>query len=315
MRVAILGRTGTLLEAARRLVSDGVTVPLVGTCAPASYDGVGPDAFEAFAREAGAVFFSDARINSPAIVESLRAAACDVALSINWLTVVEREACEAFPHGILNVHAGDLPRYRGNACPNWAILNGESHVGLTIHRMRPGELDAGAIVAQVRMPIDHQTYIGDVHAWLEGQVPGLCVDVVRQIAAGTARFVEQDPDPSAWLRCYPRRSSDGLIDWAAPAVAVHRLVRASSRPFDGAFTFLEGRQLVRVWRAELATHRGAFLAVPGQVIGRTDAAVLVACGDGVLALTEIEVDGMGGADARALVSKSLRNRLAAPLHE
>lgn len=311
MRVAILGRTGALLRAARLLAADGFQIPIVGTCLPGAYDGVGSVDFEAFAREQGSQFFCDARINSSPVIEALRKAECDVALSLNWVTVVGAEACGLFRHGILNVHAGDLPRYRGNACPNWAILNGESRVGLTVHRMLPDQLDAGPVLLKAFHAIDATTYIGDIYQWLEDAVPQQCHAALTQLRGGTADFTEQDLDPSAWLRCYPRRPEDGLIDWHRSSTDIHRLVRASSQPFDGAFTYLEGKDLVKIWRADVATHVGPFLAVPGQVMGRTTGALTIACGDGVLALTDIEVGGQRGAEARAMVGKSLRNRLTA----
>ena len=311
MRVAILGRTGTLLRAAKLLVSHDFEIPLVGTCLPASYDGGGPDEFSEFARVSGAEFFCDSRINSPEIVEVLRRSRCDVALSLNWLTVVGAEACAAFPSGILNVHAGDLPRYRGNACPNWAMLNGESKIGLTVHRMAPHVLDAGPVLLKSFIPVSDTTYIGDVYSWMENTVPHLCVTALTGLRDGTARFVEQDSSPANWLRCYPRRPEDGAIDWCRSATEVHRLVRASSRPFDGAFTYLDGN-LVRVWRAEPDSHLGNFLAVPGQVMARTEHGLTIACGAGVLSITDIEITGLSGADALARVGRSLRNRLTGP---
>lgn len=311
MRVAILGRTGSLLRTAELLVSNGFEIPLIGTCLPASYDATSPDDFAALARHHGSEYFCDSRINSAEVQAALRRSHCDVALSLNWLTVMGAEACAAFEHGVLNVHAGDLPKYRGNACPNWAILNGESRIGLTVHRMAPDALDAGPVLLKDFIPVNDDTYIGDVYAWMEATVPQLCVTALVSLRDGTASFVEQDPDPTNWLRCYPRRPEDGAIDWRRPATEIHRLVRASARPFEGAFTYFDG-ELVRVWRAELGAHRGGFLAVPGQIMARSDGALTIACGDGVLSITEIEIAGQHGAEARARVGKSLRNRLTGP---
>lgn len=311
MRVAILGRTGALLRAGRLLAAAGFDIPIVGTCLPGAYDGVGSADFEGFAREQGSQFFCNARINSPQVIGALRQAQCDVALSLNWVTVVGAEACGLFRHGILNVHAGDLPRYRGNACPNWAILNGESVVGLTVHRMLPDQLDSGPILLKAFHAIDESTYIADIYQWLNDAVPQLCHVALTRLRDGAAGFIDQDPNPATWLRCYPRRPEDGLIDWHRPSREIHRLVRASSHPFDGAFTYLEGKDLVKIWRADMAIHPGPFLAVPGQVIGRAENALTVACGDGVLAITDVEVGGQRGAEARATVGRSLRNRLTA----
>ena len=312
VRIAILGRSGTLLRTAQLLASEGFDIPLVGTCLPPSYDGVAADDFAAFARTLGGQYFCDNRINRAEILDTLRQARCDVALSLDWISLIGAEACSLFPHGVLNVHAGDLPRYRGNACPNWAILSGETRIGLTVHRMHPGELDAGPVLLKDFFPIDQATYISDVYRWLAATVPTLCLKAMNQLRDGTASFKAQDSDQATWLRCYPRRPEDGLIHWNRPAPEIHRLVRATSHPFDGAFTYLEGSDLVRVWRADLVTHRGAFLAVPGQVMRRTEDGLVIACGDGTLSISDIEVSGLRGAEARARVGKSLRNRLTGP---
>ena len=80
---------------------------------------------------------------------------------MNWLTMIAQSTLALFPWGVLNAHAGDLPRFRGNACPNWAILNGEPLVGLCIHEMIP-ELDAGPVLLRAHFPLSDDIYISDV---------------------------------------------------------------------------------------------------------------------------------------------------------
>ena len=310
MRVAILGRNGPLLKAASGLLDDGHEVPLVGTCRAAEHHSADERGYEEFAKAAGADFFVDANINKPSRVAQLVAAKCDVSVSANWLTIIQGPACEAFTHGILNIHAGELPRYRGNACPNWAILNSEPRVGLTIHRMTPGRLDSGPILLQDTYQLTADTYIGDVLAWIEGRIPSMVVEAVRGIEDGTASFQEQSGDQGDWLRCYPRRPEDGRVDWRDTAEAVYRLVRASSRPYSGAFSTLEGERRVTIWRAEPVEHSGDLLAVPGQVLYREEDDPVIACGEGVLRLTEVSVDGVASSDeGKKAIAKSLRNRL------
>ena len=93
-----------------------------------------------------------------------------MAISVNWPNLLTPEVLDLFPDGVWNAHAGDLPRYRGNAAPNWAILSGEDAVILTIHRMSAG-LDEGPILAQRSFPLDETTYISDVYAFLDEAVP------------------------------------------------------------------------------------------------------------------------------------------------
>src|SRR3954464_12292154 len=122
-------------------VSAGHEPRLIAT-APAApeYDVVERD-FERLAGELGCPYFCDTRLDGPDRLELLQRAGADVAISVNWPTVIGSAARSPFAHGVLNAHAGDLPRYRGNACPNWAILQGEDRVVVTVHVMAD-ELDA-----------------------------------------------------------------------------------------------------------------------------------------------------------------------------
>ena len=311
MRVAVLGRSNLLLRTARALHDEGHEIGLVGTCRAEAFYGTDESAFEVFACEVGAPFFNDARINSPERVADLRRSACEICVSVNWLTVLREEACAAFPRGVLNAHAGDLPRFRGNACPNWAILMGEPHVGLCIHQMEPGELDSGAVFLRDCYPLDATTYIGDVYAWLERQIPEMFRETIEGLERGTIEATPQPRDPNAALRCHPRRPEDARISWREDAETISRLVRASSRPFDGAYCFLEGERRVTVWRASIAASPTPFLAIPGQVLDAdAEGCPLIACSDGAIRLEDIEIDGGHGQDAaRDAILKSRRQRL------
>jgi methionyl-tRNA formyltransferase len=298
-----------LLNAAERMRRDGHEIPLVWTCRAEQYYDAGPADFKALASAVGADIFEDLRLNSPEGINRLRGARCDIAISVNWLSLIGQEAIDSFPLGILNAHAGDLPRYRGNATTNWAILNGEQHIGLCIHKMAV-ELDAGPIVVRDRFLLGPDTYVGEVHSWLGQRIPELFAEAVDGLAAGRLEPQPQSSHPADILRCYPRRPEDSRINWSLPVERIYRLVRASSRPFGGAFTSMEGDRRVTIWRAQPAGSIEPFLAIPGQVCGSTDLDPLIACGDGMLRLTQIEIDGIADSDeAKRFVRKSLRTRL------
>lgn len=310
MKLAVLGRTHILLSAAERLRAAGHEIRLVATCREEEdYEATAAD-FEDFAGRCGADFFFDSAINSQKRIEQLRAANCGAAVSMNWLTIVGAEACNSFPLGILNVHAGDLPRFRGNACPNWAILMGETHVGLCVHIMEPDKLDSGPILLRDRLPIDDSTYIGDVYKWLEVRIPDLLVEAVEGLQQATLVPEVQPQDSALALRCYPRRPEDGKIYWHSSAESVWRLIRASSRPFAGAFTTLDGGPRLTIWRAHPFDHPGAFAAVPGQVMFRNGDNPVIACGDGAVCITEASLEAHSSdREAKRQILKSLRQRL------
>lgn len=312
LKVAVIGRTRMLLESAMLLREQGHLLSLVWTCGAEEFYDVDESDFAKLAEMSGSRFICEKNLGDPKHLARLMAAEADIAISVNWPTLIPIDVMQCFKFGILNAHAGDLPRFRGNACPNWAILSGERYVGLCIHRMA-AELDAGPVVIRDRLPIDEQTYIGDIYGWLQQRTPALFAAAVNGLENQKLIPEAQSTDPNVWLRCYPRRPEDAAINWYESAEHVHRLIRASSRPFDGAFTYLEGRRLVRIWRAEKFDHLGKFLAVPGQVCMRQDNDPVIACGNGAIRLTEVSVEGCASVhESKRAIHQSLRNRMRLP---
>jgi methionyl-tRNA formyltransferase len=308
MKVAAFGRTQWLYDSIRAAVARGHEVRLIGTCPAAPEYSVTEGDFRRLADELGCAFFCDSAINRPEYVRMAAESGAEAAISVNWLTLVGEEMRAQFAHGVINAHAGDLPRFRGNACPNWAIIAGESRVVLTLHRMAAG-LDAGPILLQRSFPLGPETYIADVYNFIGGSVPQMFVEVLDGLEAGTLRARAQPADPALSLRCFPRLPRDGQIDWAMPAEQIARLVRASAEPFAGAYSFL-GADKVVVWRARPGRLPYPYLGAPGQVGERRPAAgeVVVLTGDGLLVLEEVETAASGRRPA-AEVIRSARARL------
>lgn len=290
MRIAVLGRTHWLIAVADQCLKEGHSIVVVATATAAPEYTAREHDFERLADRAGAQFHLNPDINGEDFVGRLAEAKAEIGVSINWPMLIRERTCRGLPYGILNAHAGDLPRYRGNACPNWAIINGEAHIGVCIHAMDPSSIDAGPVYARSRMALHAGTYIADVYRWLDEILPCLFREALKN--AANPDFVPEDQATSGItpLRCHPRRPEDGLIDWDRPATAVARLVRASSRPFAGAFTYLEGVDKVTIWRARPVELAYETLAVPGQIMGRGPAGgILVACETGAIEVEEAEV--------------------------
>jgi UDP-4-amino-4-deoxy-L-arabinose formyltransferase/UDP-glucuronic acid dehydrogenase (UDP-4-keto-hexauronic acid decarboxylating) len=301
-----------LLDSVAACARAGHEPVLIGTSQAAAEYTVDERDFEHAAADLGCPFFCDTAINRADIVALAVEANADVAISVNWLTVMGPEIRAAFTHGVVNAHAGDLPRYRGNACPNWAILMGEGFVGLTLHLMSD-EVDAGPMLLKRRFSLDSTTYIADVYQFMHAAVPEMFVEALDGLEAGDLQPQPQPDDPSQVLRCYSRTPSDGLIDWGKSAEDVARLVRASAEPFPGAFTHLDGARAV-IWRARPEPLAVPSLGVPGQVIEiRPDTAeVCVLTGDGQLVIESLELDGRPRAAAAEQV-RSTRLRFGPEL--
>lgn len=305
MRIALLGRSDALFEVANALESSAHDLTAIATAREApEYRRTSKD-FANLAKRLNIPFGMS--IKPSEYLEILEQGRPEIVVSANFPAIVPQRAIDAFQHGILNIHGGDLPRYRGNACQAWAILKGESRIGLSSHKMEGGRLDSGVIIARDFMPIDQDTSITEVHNWIVGSAPSLVLESLTELEKNPDYFLEdQHKSRVQPLRCFPRRPEDGRLNWAQPAVEVHRLIKASSRPYRGAFSYA-GDVEVTVWDSQMKQWPDDFFAVPGQVIDISEHSITVACGEGVLRLVEWQVSGESRLNTRFL--RSIRERL------
>ncbi|MBT6035086.1 MAG: hypothetical protein HOH18_01295 [Kordiimonadaceae bacterium] len=310
MRIAILGRSELLLQTAHYLQQKNHTIALVGTARSETHYRAHEDDFEKFSTQNNIPFFCSQTLNKEEIIDKLKSVNADIAITLNWPNLIGSDACAAFPMGILNGHAGDLPRYRGNACPNWAIINNEEKIALSIHKIDPHSLDSGDVILKKYFSLDQNIYIADIYEWLEDITPLAFCEALDGLENETLQPIHQSNDPQDSLRCYPRKPEDGKINWSDHAEKVHALIRASSHPFSGAYTTLENEKKVTIWRAELKNDEPPFCAVPGQIMYRHDGHPVIACGKGALKVTEISIKGIkNNNDALQILMKSVRSRL------
>ena len=240
------------------------------------------------ARTLGLPVYQPERANAPAFVEEVRRLAPDLNLSVAYDQIVRRPLREAAPRGFVNIHAGKLPLYRGRNVLNWALINGETEVGITAHFMDDG-IDTGDIVLQRCLPVGWTDTYGDVLARVVDAIPDLVRDTVRAIAADRFERRSQSGLPGTYFG--GRREGDEWLDWSDSSVHLHNKVRAITRPGPGARTTLDGRSVV-VWRAFFDRAWPRYIATPGQVVGHEPGrGVLVKTGDSTLRVEEIQFEG------------------------
>jgi len=218
---------------------------------------------------------------SPELLETIRGLRPDLVFSCYFRRLLPG-ALLALPRlGALNLHGSLLPRYRGRAPVNWAVLHGERETGATLHHMVE-RADAGDIVDQEAVPIGPEDTAGEVSL----RVAEAAVRVLdRQLDALERGDAPRRPQDERLATCFGRRRpEDGRIDWRRPATQVVDLVRAVTRPFPGAFSDT-GQGRLYVWKARAVPGDGA----PGEVLS-LDPPVL-ACGDGAVALLEWNLEG------------------------
>ncbi len=188
--------------------------------------------------------------------------------------------------GCLNVHTSLLPKYRGAAPIQWAILNGDVQTGVTIMQMDMG-LDTGPIVTQESTPILPEDNAQTLHDRLARLGAALLVRTIPTFIAGTIQPRPQPGDGASYARKI--KKEDGRLDWAQPAPTLWNRVRGLM-PWPGAFTFQPGQtnpHLLKIWRAELTDLAGP----PGQILRAEKSGIVVGCGDRALRILDLQLEG------------------------
>lgn len=202
----------------------------------------------------------------------VRELAPDLIFSFYYRKMIPERVLALAPLGAYNMHGSLLPRYRGRAPLNWAIVHGESETGVTLHLMVK-EADAGDIVDRERVPIGPDESAGEVAMRIPGAAVKLILRRIDELKAGRAPRRPQDAMQASYFG--RRRPEDGHIDWRRPAREIFNLVRAVAPPFPGAFTSLSGRKLM-IWRAHMAPGTGR----PGEVLSLSP--LRIAAGEGAI---------------------------------
>lgn len=209
----------------------------------------------------------------------------DIAFVIGWRHLITKEAYRIPPKGTLVVHDSLLPKYRGFAPMNWAIINGENKTGVTLFHIADG-VDCGPIVDQLATTITPQDTAKTVDEKIIKLYEELIIENLPGLASGTTKSVPQD-DAIATYTC-KRTPEDGAIHWNKPALDIYNLIRGLTRPFPGAYTTLRGKKML-IWEAALPVQQHMYVGVvPGRVIGKRDGMLEVLTGSGVLRLNRLQ---------------------------
>lgn len=294
MRVAIIGRTRILYETALRLHEAGHEIGCIVTARAVPEYRCDENDFRQLAEKLNVSFLFTNTLENPGVEELCRG--LDIGVSVNWVSVVRQKHISLFSLGILNSHHGDLPKYRGNACSNWAIINNEEQVTNTIHFMEGGKLDCGKIICQEHFRLNEDTTITEVYKWAEESTPLLFVQALKMLGRDNEFIMKfADPDSPESFRCYPRLPEDSFINWGLSALQIHNLIRAVCYPFSGAYTYHWNNGKVRrliILKSRIVTSETNDLGIPGHVLenNRDTGESLVLCGHGIIALSRCRYD-------------------------
>jgi len=305
MRILFAGSGSFGVPTLRALVEGGQEIILIVT-QPDRPSGrgqvvrMGP--IKAFARETNVPILQPQDINAPAVLRKIRSLKPDLLLVIAYGQKIGQDLLAVPRHGAVNLHASLLPKYRGAAPINWAIINAESETGLTVIAMTP-EIDAGDILGQRSTAIEPNETAGELHDRLAKLGARLVAEVVREIVL---EEVVRRRQSESQMTLAPRlKKSDGLIDWTRPAQEVHNRIRGTT-PWPGAATQLvpdAGKAAVR-----LVVARSAVLqptggkGEPGTVVAAGPDGIDVAAGLGVVRLLELTPAGKRSMSAADFVN-------------
>lgn len=198
--------------------------------------------------------------------------------------ILPKELLDMPQYGCINVHASLLPKYRGAAPIQWAILNGDAVTGVTIMRMDVG-LDTGDMIAKAEVAITPQDTGGSLFDRLAETGAKLCVETIPSIVDGTAVYTPQDEQAATKVGQISKK--DGLIDFTRSAAAIECQIRGLN-PWPSAYTSLAGKTL-KIWSAQVSDRQTE--AQPGTVVLVEKDRFGVQTGEGVLICTEVQLEG------------------------
>lgn len=239
-------------------------------------------AVKARALESGIPVFQPPTLRDPAAIDQLRALVPDVLVVAAYGLILPPSALELARHGAVNIHASLLPRWRGAAPIQRAILAGDRETGITIMQMDAG-LDTGPILAQTAMDIAIEDTASTLHDKLAALGAAMIVQTLDAIERGQAHCVAQAAQGITYAAKIAKE--EARLDWRKPAAELDRAVRAFN-PFPGAFTSLRG-ETIKIWRAGPVDQRGPV----GTVLRADPSGVVVGCGAGALLLLEMQRTG------------------------
>jgi len=306
VKVAVIGRTEILYKTLKLLLEANHEIGLIVTSKEAPEYTKSAFEFEQIAKKNKIKYIYTSRLDD--YVRDIKDASCDIAVSLNYSSIISQKVIDLFPLGILNAHGGDLPKYRGNACQAWAILNGETRIGLCIHSMIGGEVDNGNIIDRKFLDIDINTKITYIYQWFAEVIPNMFLESINKLANNPLYVLEsKNQDPSRAMRCYPRLPEDGKIDWRKTNLEILRLINATNKPYCGAYCEYDNNKFI-IWDAELYNDDEKYLSECGQVCSiEQDGSIIVITGNGKLKINTIEYMGFVGSPGEKI--KSIRKRL------
>ena len=296
MKIIFMGTPDFAVGTLRSLAEAGHEITLV-VSQPDKPKGRGhamvPTPVKVVAEELGIPVFQPVKIREAKdVLEKTEADVCVVAA---FGQIIPASILHMKKYGCINVHASLLPKYRGAAPIQWAVIDGEKESGVTIMQMDEG-LDTGDMLAKAIVPLDEKETGGSLFDKLSEAGGRLCVETLAKLEKGEITPEKQGESPTAYAAMLDKKM--GNIDWNKSAVVIERLVRGLN-PWPSAYTHLDGKTL-KIWACDVLP-QSASKGESGEILEVTKDAIHVQTGDGILVLREIQLAGKARMDAGAFL--------------
>ena len=312
MRIVFMGTPDFSVPALKALVEAGHQVTAVVT-QPDKPKGRGKDVqmtpVKIQALEYGIPVYQPVKVKTPEFVEVLKKEAPDAIVVIAFGQILSKEILDLPKYGCVNIHASLLPKYRGAAPIQWAIINGESVTGVTTMQMDEG-LDTGDMIQKTEVEITPDETGESLHDKLAAAGAALCVETLKAVETHTATFEKQGESPTAYARMLDKKL--GNIDWSRSAVEIERLVRGLNS-WPSAYTHWDGK-VMKIWKAkaepgagvqaggtETEKFQGESQTVAGTVVAVEKDSFTVQTGEGRLKVLQLQIPGKKRMDADAFL--------------
>jgi methionyl-tRNA formyltransferase len=227
--------------------------------------------------------YQPVKVKEQEVIQGIREMNPDVIVVVAFGQIIPKEIIEMPRYGCINVHASLLPKYRGAAPIQWAVINGEKESGVTTMRMDEG-LDTGDMILKKTVPLDKKETGGSLFEKLSKEGASLLIRTLKELEEGTASYEPQSESTTSYASMLKKQM--GHIDFNREAVVIERLIRGLN-PWPSAFAYLHGKTL-KIWAADVLEEE--YSGKPGEVIGTEDG-LYIKTGKGALKVTELQLEG------------------------
>lgn len=238
--------------------------------------------------------FQPKKVREPECIEELRKYHADVMVVVAFGQILPKEILEMTPYGCINVHASLLPKYRGAAPIQWAVIDGEEVSGVTTMQMNEG-LDTGDMIMKTEIVLEEKETGGSLFDKLAAAGAKLCVETLEALENKTASWKPQGETPTAYARMLDKEI--GNIKWEKTAVQIERLIRGLN-PWPSAYTDWNGK-VMKIWEAEVVDKNNE--AEPGTIVKVEKDGFYVQTGEGQIKVTALQIPGKKRMEADAFL--------------